>query len=45
MPNCVNSPILQFADDVKMFRAIGGAADFQQLLTSIILSTGPLNGN
>ena len=22
--------ILQFADDVKMFRAIGGAADFQQ---------------
>ena len=30
MPNCVNSPILQFADDVKMFRAIGGAADFQQ---------------
>ena len=20
MPNCVNSPILQFADDVKMFQ-------------------------
>ena len=31
MPNCVNSPILQFADDVEMFCAIGGAADFQQL--------------
>ena len=35
MPNCVNSPILQFADDVKMFRAIGGAADFQQLQVDI----------
>ena len=35
MPNCVNSPILQFADDVKMFRAISGAADFQQLQADI----------
>ena len=35
MPNCVSSPILQFADDVKMFRAIGGAADFQQLQADI----------
>ena len=35
MPNCVNNPILQFADDVKMFRAIGGAADFQQLQADI----------
>ena len=35
MPNCVDSPILQFADDVKMFRAIGGAADFQQLPADI----------
>ena len=35
MPNCVNSPILQFADDVKMFQAIGGAADFQQLQADI----------
>ena len=35
MPNCVNSPILQFANDVKIFRAIGGAADFQQLQADI----------
>ena len=35
MPNCVNSPILIFADDVKMFWAIGGAADFQQLQVDI----------
>ena len=35
MPNCVNSPILQFADDVKMFQAIGGPADFQQLQADI----------
>ena len=36
MPNCVNSPILQFANDVKMFQAIGGAAaDFQQLQADI----------
>ena len=35
MPNCVNSPILQFADDVKMFWAIGGATEFQQLQADI----------
>ena len=35
MPNCVDSPILQFANDVKIFRAIGGAADFQQLQADI----------
>ena len=28
MPNCVNSPILQFSYDVKIFWAIGGPADF-----------------
>ena len=35
MPNCVNSPVLQFADGVKMFWGIGGAADFQQLQANI----------
>ena len=35
MPNCVDSPILQFADDIKMFQAIGGAANFQQLQADI----------
>ena len=35
MPNCVNSPILQYADDVKMLQVIGGAADFQQLRADI----------
>ena len=31
MSSHVNSPIFQFADDVKIFRTIGDAADFQQL--------------
>ena len=35
MPNCVNSPILQFTDDIKMLRAIDGVADFQQLQADI----------
>ena len=35
MPNCVDSPILQFADDIKMFQAIDGAANFQQLQADI----------
>ena len=35
MPNCVDSPILQFADNIKMFRAIGGATDFHQLQADI----------
>ena len=35
MPNCVNSPILQFTDDVKIFRVIGRVADFQQLQADI----------
>ena len=38
MPNCVDSPILQFSDDVKMFWAIGGVVDFQQLLQADINS-------
>ena len=35
MPNCVHTPIIQFTDDVKVFWAIGGAADLQQLQVDI----------
>jgi len=31
MPSCVNSALLQFADDVKMFRVIRNQQDFQLL--------------
>ena len=31
MPSIVNSPVFQFADDVKMFRTIRSVEDFYQL--------------
>ena len=37
MPLTVNSPIVQFADDVKMFRTIVTVNDFLQLQQNINL--------
>ena len=35
IPIAVNSSVLQFADDLKMFRVIKGAQDFQELQNDI----------
>jgi len=46
MPAQVNSSVLQFADDFKMFHVIQSAQDFQQLQNDINkLVDGPTSGN
>jgi len=35
MPIAVNSSVLQFADDLKIFRVIKGTQDFQELQNNI----------
>ena len=46
MPLIVNSPIVQFTDDVKMFRTVVTIDDFFQLQQDInLLMNGPKNGS